>query len=174
MAILVQKLRRVAERNWISVLVVGSLLLCLPRPSAAQIRVKAGGGTGLPYGSPFVGGGVEVQAGEHLGFLGGVGAFGAETPWAYGIRAYLQRSTTKWRFHVSALHWTEGNGVYLGVDHDWGKSGGFVATYGVGFGDVNQEGNVHAMVGIGYLFGAAPRKASPMQRPEVAPGSSGH
>jgi len=157
MGILFQKLGRAAGRNGISVLLVVPLLLCLPRPSAAQIRVKVGAGTGLPYGSPLPGGGLEVQAGEHLGFLGGVGAFGAEKPWAYGVRAYIQRSATKWRFHVSALHWTEGNGVYLGVDHDWGKSGGFVATYGVGFGDVNQEGNVHVMVGLGYLFGAAPR-----------------
>jgi hypothetical protein len=158
MGILFQRLRRVAGRNWISVLVVGPLLLCLPRSSAAQVRVKAGVGTGLTYGSPFIGGGLEAQLGEHLGLLGGVGAFGAETPWAYGVRAYLQRSATQWRFHVSALHWTEGNGVYLGVDHDFGRSGGFVATYGVGFGDVNQEGNVHVMGGLGYLFGAATRK----------------
>jgi hypothetical protein len=50
------------------------------------------------------------------------------------------------------VHWTEGNGIYVGVDHDVGKPGGIVLTYGVGFGDVNPEANVGTMFGVSYRF----------------------
>jgi hypothetical protein len=40
----------------------------------------------------------------------------------------------------------------LGVDHDVGKPGGVVLTYGIGFGDVNLEGHVAVMIGVGYRF----------------------
>jgi hypothetical protein len=135
------------------VLIAALGFLCLPAASAGEPRLKLGIGTGLPYGSPFPGGGLEVELGEHLGLLGGVGFVGAEKPWAYGARVYLQPSAAKWRFHFSALHWIEGNGAYFGVDRRLGSSAsGFVATGAIGFGDVNLEGNVHIMIGLGYRF----------------------
>jgi hypothetical protein len=50
------------------------------------------------------------------------------------------------------LHWSEGNGVYVGVDHDVGKPSRFVMTYGLGFGDVNLESNFAFTIGVGYRF----------------------
>jgi hypothetical protein len=128
------------------------VLLGVTKASEAQAHFRAGIGTGLPYGSPFPGAGLELELGHHLGLLGGMGFVGAEKPFAYGVRAYLPPRDRKWRIHASLLGWTEGYGAYLGVDHDFGKRGGFVATYGIGFGDVNQEGRVHVMIGLGRRF----------------------
>lgn len=125
-------------------------LLSVAKTSEAQAHVRVGTGTGLPYGSPFIGAGLELELGHRLSLLGGMGFVGAEKPFAYGVRAYLPPRYEKWRIHASLLRWTEGYGVYLGADHDFGKRGGFVATYGIGFGDVNQEGRVGMMVGFGY------------------------
>jgi hypothetical protein len=146
-----RSIRRASRGRAVSALIAALGLLCLPTTSAGGPRFKAGIGTGLPYGSPFPGGGLEVELGEHIGLLGGVGFIGAEKPWAYGARIYLQPSTAKWRFHVSALHWIEGNGAYFGVDRRLGDSG-FMATGAIGFGDVNLESNVHIMIGLGYRF----------------------
>ena len=50
------------------------------------------------------------------------------------------------------MRWTEGYGAYAGVDQDIGRPGGFVLTYGIGFGDVNLEARVGAMFGLGWRF----------------------
>jgi hypothetical protein len=50
------------------------------------------------------------------------------------------------------MRWTEGYGAYAGLDQDIGKPGGFVLTYGIGFGDVNLEARVGAMFGLGWRF----------------------
>ncbi len=82
------------------------------------------------------GGGLELELVHHVALLGGVGV-GVEPPWAYGVRVYIQGPDRKFRFHGSALRWTEGHGFYFGVDHDVGKQGSVVVTYALGYGDVN-------------------------------------
>jgi len=126
-------------------------LFCLA-PSPAWALGKAGIGSGLPYGTPLFGFGVEFDLGDHVSALGGVGVGNYEAPWAVGGRLSLKGPAAKWRPHLSGLYWTEGWGAYAGVDHDVGKRGGFVLTYGVGFGDVNLEAKVGIMVGVGYRF----------------------
>lgn len=123
-----------------------------PREVEAQLGAKIGLGTGLPYGGVFVGAGGEVELFGHVALLGGVGVGTSDSPWAYGARLYFQKPTRRWRPHVSFLHWTEGNGYYLGLDQDVGNPGGFVLSYGVGFGDVNLEANVGALLGVGYRW----------------------
>jgi hypothetical protein len=108
-------------------------------------------GSGLPYGTVLAGAGAEIEIPGRVSLLGGVGV-GRDTPWAYGLRVYVQPPGRSWRPHASVLRWTEGHGVYLGVDHDIGTPGRFVATYGLGFGDVNLEGRVGAMAGLGYRW----------------------
>lgn len=76
--------------------------------------------------------------------LGGIGVGNYEAPWAVGVRVNLARPGKTWRPHITGMHWTEGNGVYAGVDHDLGRPGGLVLTYGIGFGDVNLEARVGA------------------------------
>ena len=133
-------------------LVCAGLVLCARWGSAAEVRGKAGAGTGLAYGSPFPGVGVELELGEHVSVMGGAGVLTAEMTWSYGIRVYFQERARRFRPHVSMFRWTEGNGVYVGVDHDVGKPSGFNLTYGVGYGDVNLEGRVGLMFGLGYRF----------------------
>jgi hypothetical protein len=99
----------------------------------------------------LAGAGAEIEIPGRVSLLGGVGV-GRDTPWAYGLRVYVQPPGRSWRPHASVLRWTEGHGVYLGVDHDIGTPGRFVATYGLGFGDVNLEGRVGAMAGLGYRW----------------------
>lgn len=101
---------------------------------------------GLAYGSiPFPGVGVELELGEQISVLGGIGVL-------HGLRVYFHERERKWRLHASAFRWLEGQGCYLGVDHDVGKSSGFIMMYGMGYGDVNLEGRVGATIGIGYRF----------------------
>lgn len=120
---------------------------------AADFGGKAGFGTGLAYGSiPFPGVGVELELGEHISVLGGIGVLHGSLPWSYGLRVYFHERERKWRLHASAFRWLEGQGFYLGVDHDVGKSSGFIMMYGMGYGDVNLEGRVGATIGIGYRF----------------------
>ncbi len=133
-------------------LVCAGLVLCARWGSAAEVRGKAGAGTGLAYGSPFPGVGVELELGEHVSVMGGAGVLIAEMTWSYGIRVYFQERARRFRPHVSMFRCTEGNGVYVGVDHDVGKPSGFNLTYGVGYGDVNLEGRVGLMFGLGYRF----------------------
>lgn len=121
-------------------------------PSEAWALGKAGIGSGLPYGTPLLGFGIEVDLGDHVAALGGVGVGNYEAPWAVGARLSLKGPRTKWRPHVTGMYWTEGYGVYAGVDHDVGKPGGLVLTYGIGFGNVNLEARVGAMIGVGYRF----------------------
>ena len=73
------------------------LALLLLMPATARAGGKAGVGSGLPYGTPLFGAGLEI-------------------------------------------------------DQDIGRPGGFVLTYGVGFGDVNLEARVGAMFGLGWRF----------------------
>jgi hypothetical protein len=69
------------------------LVLLLLTPSTARAGGKAGVGSGLPYGTPLFGAGLDI-----------------------------------------------------------GRPGGFVLTYGIGFGDVNLEARVGAMLGLGWRF----------------------
>lgn len=136
----------------------GTLLLAIvacaahSREGEAQINVKIGIGTGLPYGGPVLGAGGEIEMLGHVALLGGVGVGTSDSPWAYGARLYFVGAAKRWRPHMSFLHWTEGNGFYLGLDQDVGKPSGFLVSYGVGFGDVNLEATVGAMFGIGYRW----------------------
>ena len=131
-------------------LLVASLLLFAP--TLAFAGGKAGFGSGLPYGTPLLGAGVELDLGNYVTALGGVGVGNYDAPWSYGARLSFTPPDRKWRPHVSVLKWTEGYGVYGGVDHDVGKPGGWVVSYGFGYGDVNLEAKVGAMIGIGYRF----------------------
>ena len=139
-------------RKTSALLVCAGLALCARWGGAADVRGKAGAGTGLAYGSPLPGVGAELELGEHVSMLGGVGVLAAETTWSYGVRVYFQGRERKFRPHVSLFQWTEGNGVYVGVDHDVGKPSGFNLTYAVGYGDVNLEGRVALTFGVGYRF----------------------
>lgn len=127
-------------------------VMVLLLPSAALAGGKAGVGSGLPYGTPLLGAGVELDLGKYLSVLGGVGVGTYRSPWAYGARLSFAPPDKKWRPHLTGMRWTEGYGVYAGVDHDVRKPGGFVLTYGFGFGDVNLEARVGAMIGVGYRF----------------------
>jgi hypothetical protein len=69
-----------------------------------------------------------------------------------GLKVSFAPPERRWRPHVAAMHWSEGNGFYLGVDHDIGRPGRFVMTYGVGFGDVNLEARFGVLIGVGYRF----------------------
>lgn len=120
--------------------------------NAADVRAKVGVGTGLAYGSPLPGVGAELELGERISLLGGVGPFTAGTTWACGVRAYLRGRQSTFRPHVSVFRWTEGLGIYGGVDHDIGKPGGFNLTYAAGYGDTNQEARVTVTFGVGYRF----------------------
>jgi len=128
------------------------LLLVSLVPSEARAFGKIGFGSGLPYGTPLLGVGLELHLGRPVAALGGIGVGHYDAPWAAGIRISPTRPGARWRPHLTAMRWTEGNGFYAGVDHDVGKPGGLVLTYGVGFGDVNLEGRVGVMVGAGYRF----------------------
>lgn len=121
-------------------------------PSTSWAVGKIGVGSGVPYGTPLLGIGLELDLGRYVGVLGGVGVGNYEAPWAVGLRLSLAGPEKKWRPHLTGVHWTEGNGIYVGVDHDVGKPGGIVLTYGVGFGDVNPEANVGTMFGVSYRF----------------------
>jgi hypothetical protein len=145
--------RRTAGQR--SIAAVRRLLVCsvlVLAPTLASAGGKAGVGSGIPYGTPIFGAGLELDLGKYVGLLGGVGVGTYDSPWSYGARVSFAPPEKKWRPHVSGVKWTEGYGVYAGLDHDIGKPGGWVMTYGLGFGDVNLEANVGAMVGIGYRF----------------------
>ena len=131
---------------------VMTIVLAGTGSSIAQVHGQVGAGAGLPYGSPLPGFGLELEAGRYASLLGGVGFVGVTKPWAYGVRIYMRSPHRTWRPYVSALRWTEGTGFYLGAMHDVGEVGGFHITYGAGFGDVNLEGRVAIMAGIGYRF----------------------
>jgi hypothetical protein len=139
--------------TWL-LLAVGFTILGGARPCTAGPRFKPGFGSGLQYGSPIFGGGLEVEVGDHLGVLGGVGVFTAEPTYALGARVYLYGLEHRFRPHGSVFRWREGTGVYLGVDHDLGRRDGFVLTYGVGFGELNLEAPVAITFGVNYRFGA--------------------
>ena len=126
------------------------LLFCAPTVSLAG--GKAGVGWGLPYGTPLFGAGLEVDLGNYASALGGIGVGNYEAPWAFGLRVSLAPPQKRWRPHITGMHWTEGNGIYAGIDQDVGKPGGFVLSYGIGFGDVNLEARVGGMFGVGYRF----------------------
>lgn len=117
----------------------------------AQVHGKLGAGSGLPYGV-LVGVGGEIELFDRIGVLAGVGAASSKSPVAYGARVYFEHATSRWRPNVSLLHWTEGNGLYVGVDQDVGRPGAFIVSYGLGFGAVNLEGHVGMALGIGYRW----------------------
>jgi hypothetical protein len=135
-------------RHWRGVCL--TLLFCAPTVSLAG--VKAGVGWGLPYGTPLFGAGLELDLGRYVSALGGIGVGNYEAPWAFGLRVSLAPPQKRWRPHITGMHWTEGNGIYAGIDQDVGQPGGFVLTYGIGFGDVNLEARVGGMFGVGYRF----------------------
>lgn len=126
--------------------------VCLVSESEAQSRLSLGVGTGLPYGSPLPGVGLELAATPHLSLLGGAGVFTAGTTWSYGLKLHLRSPSHRWRPFVSALRWTEGEGLYLGAVQEIGSPGGWTATYALGFGDVNLEGRRAILLGVGYRF----------------------
>ena len=128
------------------------LALLLSVPAVATAGGKVGVGTGLPYGTPLFGAGLELDLGKYVSALGGIGVGNYEAPWAFGLRVNLAPPQKRWRPHLTGMHWTEGNGIYAGIDQDVGKPGGFVLTYGIGFGDVNREARVGGMFGVGYRF----------------------
>lgn len=130
---------------------LGSLMLLL-LPSVALAGGKGGVGSGLPYGTPLLGAGLELDLGKYLSVLGGVGVGTYRSPWAYGARISFAPPDKKWRPHLTGMRWTEGYGFYGGADHDVGKRGAWVMTYGFGYGDVNLEAKVGAMIGVGYRF----------------------
>jgi hypothetical protein len=132
-------------------IVPAALLLALA-PSVSWAGGKVGVGMGVPYGTPLLGLGVELDLGPYAAVLGGVGVGHYHQPWSGGLRIRFAGPEKKWRPHVTGLRWTEGYGVYLGVDHDVGRPGGIVLTYGIGFGDVNPEANVGTVFGVGYRF----------------------
>jgi len=142
--------QKLGTRN---VLVLCAALFLISGGVGAQdINGKAGLGTGLAYGSvPFPGVGLELELGERVSILGGLGAHD-RLLLSYGARVYFQERDRKWRFHASALRWLEGLGVYVGVDHDVGQPGRFIMMYGIGYGDVNLEGKIGATIGVGYRF----------------------
>jgi hypothetical protein len=84
-------------------------------PADAWALGKVGNGSGLPYGTPLVGLGVELDLGPYVAALGGVGVGNYETPWAAGLRVSLAPAGKKWRPHLTGMHWTEGNGFYRGA-----------------------------------------------------------
>jgi hypothetical protein len=135
------------------------LALCVfvarPGDCEAQVQGKVGVGSGLAYGTVLLGAGAEIELVDRVAVLGGIGLGTAQSPWAYGARLYLQPAQSRWRPHLSAMHWTEGNGLYLGLDQDLGQPGGVVLSYGVGFGRVNLETNVGITAGIGYRWSRA-------------------
>lgn len=128
------------------------LVLLLLLPLSARAGGKAGVGSGLLYGTPLFGAGLELDLGSHLAALGGIGAGNYDAPWAIGVRLSLKRPQSRWRPHVTGMRWREGYGAYAGVDQDIGRPGGFVLTYAIGFGDVNLEARVGAMFGLGWRF----------------------
>jgi len=128
------------------------VLLVLLVPVTARAGGKAGVGSGLPYGTPLFGAGLELDLGNHLAALGGIGVGNYDAPWAFGVRLSLNRPQSRWRPHLTGMRWTEGYGAYAGLDQDIGRPGGFVLTYGIGFGDVNLEARVGAMFGLGWRF----------------------
>ena len=130
---------------------LGLAFFCLVSSESWAIG-RVGVGSGLPYGTPLVGVGIEIDLGKYVAALGGIGVGNYASPAAVGVRLRLARPEKKWRPHITWMYWTEGSGVYAGVDHDVGKPGGFVVTYGIGFGDVNLEARVGTMIGVGYRF----------------------
>jgi hypothetical protein len=130
--------------------IFASLWLLLP--SFAFAGGKLGVGSGLFWGTPLVGGGAELDVGKYLSVLGGVGVGSYRSPWSLGARISFAPPDKKWRPHLTGIRWTEGYGVYAGVDHDVGKPGRWVLTYGLGYGDVNPEAKIGTAIGIGYRF----------------------
>ena len=129
-----------------------ALVLLSTVDATAEFHAKAGFGSGLAYGSPILGAGVELELSDHVSALGGIGVLTSESPWAFGARVYVQGPSSRWRVHGSVFRWSEGIGVYVGADQDIGRSSGIVLMYGVGVGDVNLEAAVGLTFGIGYRF----------------------
>jgi hypothetical protein len=148
---------------------------------------------------------------DYLTAVAGAGTLIFSGPgWAVGGRAYALDWTHKFRPHFTATYgttavWTllaakddpstsvadgvlNGLGLFLGLDHDLGAPGGFIATYGVGY-ITHEELPAHAkalfaengdsdpdlgapikiMLGIGYQFSGnepvRPLVSSPPSRP---------
>ena len=66
-------------------------LLLVVLPCVARAGGKAGIGSGVPYGTPLVGFGLEVDLGKYVSLLGGVGAGTYRSPWSVGARVKLLR-----------------------------------------------------------------------------------
>src|SRR5258706_2211774 len=87
------------------------VLFCLV-PSPSWAIGKVGVGSGLPYGTPLLGVGLELDLGKYFAALGGLGVGNYKAPWAFGVRLSLAGPEKKWRPHLTGMHWAEGNGVY--------------------------------------------------------------
>ena len=114
----------------------------------APVLGKIGIGLGVSYG--VIGAGAEIGT-QYIAVVGGVGTLAVISGggWGIGGRAYFLNSTHKWRPHLTIIYGTtalysisgaveaegalKGMGIYLGVDQDVGKIGGFSFTYGLGF-----------------------------------------
>jgi hypothetical protein len=120
----------------------------------------------MPYG--LLGLGAEVGT-QYFALVGGIGtAILAGPGWSVGGRVYFLNSTHRFRPHVTVVYgstkgydiridsWVNGTqvssqeytgtvsgvGILIGGDHDIGKIGGLILTYGIGyvtFGDYSQD-----------------------------------
>lgn len=118
------------------------------KPPSAFVS-KLGVGFGIPYG--VLGGGLELGH-TYVTTTGGVGTtiFGG-AGWSAGARVYFNRRAAKFRPFIAGVYGTTlvydivviggedlngtllGPAFYAGLDHDVGKPGAFVFSYGVGY-----------------------------------------
>jgi len=156
-------------------------------PLLPSVLGKIGIGFGIPYG--VLGFGGEIGA-QYFSVVGGIGTMSviSDPGWSIGGRVYVLNSTHRFRPHLTVVYGTtvaysisgavvasgalNGMGIFLGGDHDIGKIGGFVLTYGIGYithedfpqsvkDALAQTGNslpdvgtpVKICVGINYRFG---------------------
>ena len=117
---------------------------------------RVGMGVGLPYGSPFLGLGMQFDISNRLTLLVG-GTKLAGWMGAVGIRYYPGTSKRRLRPHLSVHAWPYGGAVYIGSDYDPGQKGGGVATFGLGgFGNIKTSDGLidglSLLLGFGYDF----------------------
>tara|TARA_B100000700_G_C14686911_1_gene688008 strand:+ start:103 stop:597 length:495 start_codon:yes stop_codon:yes gene_type:complete len=117
---------------------------------------RVGMGVGLPYGSPFLGLGMQFDISNRLALLVGSTKL-AGWMGAVGIRYYPGTTKQRLRPHLSAHAWPYGGAVYVGSDYDAGQKGGVVATCGLGgFGNTKTSDGLidglSLLLGFGYGF----------------------
>ena len=117
---------------------------------------RIGVGLGLPYGSPFVGLGIQLDFNKNSSLLVG-GTKLAGFMGAMGVCSYLGTTERRLRPQLSAHVWPYGYGTYVGADYDVGQKRGFVATFRLGgFGNTKlSDGLIEGLsllLGLGYAF----------------------